>query len=80
MRPGRWVPTISPDDFTRRFKTGAGIGNTIVDQVNFQISCFENLHTQVARSIAQPMVEFTQAFVVQLEAEVVSVSPSEFSV
>ena len=43
---------MSADDFTQRFKSGVGVGSTIVDQVNFQISCYKNLHTPTARDCA----------------------------
>ena len=68
---------MGADDFTRRFKRGIGVGPTLMDQVNFQISCGENLHTQTARRIAAPMVAFLRTFVLELEAEVNQDEPGE---
>lgn len=58
------------NDFTQRFRAGRGIGNYIVDQVNFQISCYDNLRTETARQIAGPLVAFMQAYLEQLEQEI----------
>jgi putative nucleotidyltransferase with HDIG domain len=33
---------MTADDFTRRFHNGVGAGPTIIDQINFQISCCDN--------------------------------------
>lgn len=60
----------SADDFTQRFRRGLGIGPTIVDQLNFQISCYDNLHTATACQIAAPLVASLRHFLLQLEAEV----------
>jgi HD superfamily phosphodiesterase len=57
-------------DYDQRFATGEGIGSTIIDQVNFQISFYDNLNTQAAKRLAAPLVEFMRAFVRQIEAEV----------
>jgi putative nucleotidyltransferase with HDIG domain len=56
--------------FTRRFAEGRGAGDYIVDQINFQISCYDNLSTTAARRAAAPLVEFMRAYIVQLDAEV----------
>jgi putative nucleotidyltransferase with HDIG domain len=56
--------------FSRRFTSGQGVGATIIDQLNFQISCFENLHTDTARQCARPMVNFMKTYLLQLEAEI----------
>ncbi len=34
---------ITANDITRRFQAGLGFGSTILDHLNFQISCYENL-------------------------------------
>lgn len=57
-------------DVDRRFAEGQGIGRYIVDQINFQASCYGNLRTGTARQIAAPLVEFMRAFLIQLESEV----------
>jgi hypothetical protein len=56
--------------FEERFAAGQGIGDYIVDQVNFQISFFGELCTPTAQWIGKPLVEFMQAYVIQLEAEI----------
>lgn len=63
---------LTADDFTERFRAGIGVGLHIIDQLNFQISCYENLHTQTAKRIATPLVAYLRSFVVQLEAELAS--------
>lgn len=62
--------SMSAGDFTNRFATGVGIGPTIVDQINFQLSCYDNLQTKRAKQIATPLVAFMKAYLVQLEYEI----------
>ena len=57
-------------EFEKRFAVGRGIGDYILDQVNFQISFFGELRTATAKRIGEPLVEFMKAYVVQLETEV----------
>ena len=47
-----------------------GIGDTIIDQVSFQIDSYGDLHTQTAREIGKPLVDFMVAYVAQLDAEI----------
>ena len=68
VRGSTWE--ISNEDFDQRFAEGVGIGDFIVDQVNFQISCYGNLNTETARRLARPLVEFMKVFVIQLESEI----------
>jgi uncharacterized protein len=56
--------------FEARFAAGEGIGTTIVDQINFQISFYDDLHTKTASRLGEPLVAFMRAFVIQLESEV----------
>jgi len=63
-----WGRTI--DAFEKRFAEGQGVGDHIVDQVNFQISWFDNLATATARQIAGPLIEFMRTYLIQLESEV----------
>ncbi|MBN1584373.1 MAG: hypothetical protein JXA89_26945 [Anaerolineae bacterium] len=56
-------------DVDRRFAEGKGVGHTIVDQINFQVSCHGNLRTETAKQIAVPLVAFMRAFLVQLDSE-----------
>lgn len=62
-----WGLTMA--DFEKRFARGMGIGDTIVDQVNFQISFYSDLNTQTAKQFGWPMVEFMRGFVKQLASE-----------
>lgn len=57
-------------DFDARFEAGLGVGPCAVDQINFQISCYHNLATESARFWAQPLVQYMQGFLLQLEKEV----------
>lgn len=57
-------------DFNKRFDNGIGIGDFIIDQLNFQISCYENLSTKTAKEIVKPLAEFMRDFIKQFEKEV----------
>jgi putative nucleotidyltransferase with HDIG domain len=63
---------VTNTGFTERFVAGIGIGNYIVDQINFQLSCWDNLRTTTARRMGQPLIEFMQKYLVQLETEIVA--------
>ncbi|NOK58967.1 MAG: hypothetical protein GFH27_549301n4 [Chloroflexi bacterium AL-W] len=63
---------MSSADFTSRFEDGMGIGSYIVDQINFQIRCFDNLHTVTAKRIAEPLVAFMENYLIQLESEIIT--------
>ncbi len=68
IRGETWEMTA--DDFTKRFKSGIGIGNYIMDQLNFQLSCWDHLSTETARQLARPLVEFMRAYIIQLDGEI----------
>ena len=61
---------LTTRDYDRRFATGEGIGPTIVDQINFQISFAGNLSTESAQRAAVPLVAHMRGFLLQLEHEV----------
>lgn len=61
---------MSAKDFDDRFDSGVGIGDFIVDQVNFQISCYDNLKTETAKEYAKFSIEFMKGYLRQLEFEV----------
>lgn len=63
-----WEMTMG--EFERRFAEGKGIGDYIIDQVNFQIGFYGEIHTETAKQIGQPLVEFMKAYIVQLDSEV----------
>jgi len=60
---------MTAKDFDERIDSGRGRGETISDQLNFQISCYDNLKSKYAIKMAQPMVEFMRDFLEQLEKE-----------
>jgi len=60
---------LSSRGFDDKFAEGLGVGETIVDHINFQISLYDNLHTKTARRLARPLVEFMKEYIVQLERE-----------
>ena len=57
-------------DFTERFQSGKGTGLYIVDQLNFQLSCADNLHTNAAKLAAQPLIAFMKTYLIQFENEI----------
>ena len=68
VKGNTWQMTMG--DFEKRFARGEGIGKHILDQINFQISLYGELHTETARRIGKPLVEFMKAYVAQLDAEI----------
>ena len=60
---------MSSTDFDRRFDDGRGIGPCLVDDINFQASCYGNLATRTARRWAEPYVQFMRDFVLMLERQ-----------
>jgi putative nucleotidyltransferase with HDIG domain len=63
-----WQMTMG--EFEQRFSQGQGIGEYVVDQVNFQVSFFGELSAETARQIGKPLVDFMKAYVVQLDSEI----------
>lgn len=63
-----WQMTMG--EFERRFSEGKGIGDYILDQVNFQISFYDELSTETAKRIGKPLLDFMKAYVVQLDYEI----------
>lgn len=61
---------LSADEFTARFQAGLGIGPTILDQINFGMSCYENLCTETAREWGRPLRDTMRQFVIQFAEEV----------
>jgi len=61
---------LSSDGFTERLDKGLDIGKYIIDQVNFQISFYENLRTKTAKQLADTLVQFMKDFILQLENEI----------
>ncbi len=56
-------------DFNKRIDSGIGVGEFIVDQLNFQISWYDNLATETARRFVKPLVQFLKDYILQLEKE-----------
>ncbi len=63
---------ITAAGMTARFQAGLGMGPTIVDRLNFHMSCYKNLHTAAAKELGRPLLEFQRNFIQQLEKEVLS--------
>lgn len=61
---------LTAHDFDKRFSSGTGIGQYIIDQINFQISCSDNLKTNTAKKLAIPFLDFMKSYVLQLELEI----------
>ena len=61
---------LSSREFDERFAEGLGIGEAIIDQINFQMSCYDNLTTEAAKRLAWPLVEFMKEYIAQLEHEI----------
>lgn len=68
VKSNTWGATAH--DFDVRFSNGAGIGEYIVDQINFQISCYDNLSTDTAKEFAKPLLNFMRNYMIQLESEI----------
>ena len=68
VKGGTWGAPAN--EFDAKLGNGSEPGDFVVDQVNFQISCYEGLATEAARRLAWPLVEFMRRFLVQLESEV----------
>lgn len=61
---------MSARDFDKRFDRGIVIGSSLIDHLNFQISCYDNLSTKTARKLAKPLVKYMKEFIEQLEKEI----------
>ena len=61
---------IMADGITQRFMEGKGTGGTIIDHLNFQLSCAENLSTPTARELARPLYTVLRDYILQFELEV----------
>ena len=70
---------FSAADFDARFDSGIRVGDTMVDFLNFHISCLDNLATETARTLARPRVEFVRAFIEELEQELEAIQREDES-
>jgi uncharacterized protein len=61
---------FSARDFDPYFADGRGIGPTLIDHINWQMSCLDNLNTESAKRLARPLVFFMGVFVEQFVREV----------
>ena len=61
---------LTSAEFTARFQAGLGMGPTILDQINFQMSCFENLCTETAQEWGRPLRDIMRQFVGQFVQEI----------
>ena len=68
IRGETWSMTAR--DFDARFAEGKRTGPTLVDHLNFQISCYDNLNTETAKQLALPLIDFMRSYVNQLVREI----------
>lgn len=61
---------LTDDEFQARFGPGLGSVKYIIDQINQQIRYYENLRTETAKQLAEPLVQFMKDFILQLEHEI----------
>jgi len=61
---------LSARGFDGRIDSEREVGDYIIDQINFQISYYENLRTETAKLLAKPLVKFMKNYVLQMEGEV----------
>ncbi len=60
---------LTAAEFTQRFQAGLGMGPTILDQLNFQLSCYENLSTKTAKEWGRPLRDTLRQFIIQFAEE-----------
>jgi hypothetical protein len=65
-------------DYDRRFDQGLGTGSSLVDQINFQISCFDNMTTKSGKKFAKPLVKYMKNHILQIEKELIRGSKEIF--
>ena len=61
---------LSARGFDGRIDSEREVGYYVIDQINFQISYYENLRTETAKRLAEPLVEFMREYVLQMEREI----------
>ena len=61
---------LTSAQFTQRFRNGQGVGPTIMDSLNFHLSCGDNLTTQTAKQLALPLLAYTRSYMVAFAAQV----------
>ncbi len=66
---------LSNDGFTARFDADRGIGETIMDQINFQISYYDSFTSETAQRLGAPLIAYMKRFIEQLECEIAGEQP-----
>ena len=61
---------LSSKQFDERFKKKRGNEKYIIDQINLQISYYDNLLTESGKYFATPLVQYMKEFVISLEDEI----------
>lgn len=61
---------FSAKDFDKLFDSGQGKGDYAMDEINFLISCYDNLKTNTAKKLAKPLVEYMKDFALALEKQI----------
>ena len=62
------------EDFDKLFDSGVGKGRYIVDNINFHISCYDNLKTNFAKMRARPLVLGMKKYLLNLEEEIKNIN------
>lgn len=60
---------MSNEDFNENYRGKFGTWPTMPDQINFQMSCFDNLKTDLAKKTAKPMADYMKNFILEVEKE-----------
>lgn len=45
------------------------VGNSVIENLNFQISWYQNIHTKSAKKIATPLIQFMKEYIKQFKKE-----------
>ena len=68
IKGGTWG--LRSDEFRARYGPGLGSVRYFIDQINQQIRYYENLRTETAKQLSEPLVKFMRSFILQLEHEI----------
>ena len=58
-----------PEEATKILRKQKYVGNSVIENINFQISWYQNIHTKSAKKIAQPLIKFMKEYIKQFKKE-----------
>ena len=61
---------LSSIQFNERFKEKQGTDKYIIDQINLQISYYDNLLSESGKYFAKPLMQYMKEFIISLENEI----------